>query len=76
MESPDEEFLVPIRYLDGEVIEPGKVVSQGFAVSLANVEQAVGRNLEVAANGKLLRKFPDHVVVAYDRKSRKVYIPP
>jgi len=75
LESPDEEFLVRIRYLDGEVIEPGKVVSQGFVVPLENVEQAVGRNLAVAASGELLREFPDHVVVAYDRESRKVYIP-
>jgi len=29
----------------------------------------------VAACRELLREFPDHVVVAYDRESRKVYIP-
>jgi len=30
----------------------------------------------VAANRELLREFPDHVVVAYDRESKEVYIPP
>jgi len=75
LESLDEELLVRIRYLDGGVIEPGKVVSQRFALPLAHIEQAIGRNLAMAACRELLREFPDHVVVAYDRESRKFYIP-
>jgi len=72
LESPDEELLVRIIYLDDGVIEPGKVVSQRFALPLAHIEQAVGRNLAVVACRELMREFPDHVVVAYDRESVKV----
>jgi len=75
LESPDEELLVWIRYLDGGVIEPGKVISQRFAPPLVHIEQAVGRNFAVAAYGELLREFPDHVVVAYDGESRKAFVP-
>jgi len=42
LESLNEKLLVWIGYLDGRVIEPGKVISERLILPLAHIERAIG----------------------------------
>jgi len=64
-----------VDFFDGGVVESGQIVSQRFAMSLADIEKTGGGYFLMAACRELLDKLPRHVLIAYDGESWKIHVP-